>query len=792
MNANMNEKGRQVKLLAAIAVLAMVVCAFAALVPSENVSGEVADTDVAYIGETGYASLELAFEDVKDGDTVYLNPNAAVNGVVQGNGIVFEDSAYPTGITIDFNGVTYDVNPKTVGSTGTETNGFQLLKGNTVTLTNGTITSTTNNCKILLQNYCNLTLDDMVVDGTRNTAMQYVSSNNCGNVTFTDNTIIKGSTADFAFDVCGYSSYTGVTVTIDENFTGQIDGKVKMTRSLGNNNPVNLNIKTDVTIPSLDVQTGTVTISDGVTAYVQNLTVEDGATINGKISQTIAPSEGETITSDDISNAFENNASGEVVVESGTISDDVSGITGDLVLGDDVVIEYTPAADGTEEKITTFSLGNTSTSTESGSITINANNDTFIVTGGENASVRFDGISGKITVTYGSVIINSTEYTEGKATITGDAEISGTVTGDFEIVWDTTESSTTSLDIDEKLTIEEGATLTLTDFPTDPITFNGGILDIRGTIVSNTAVTLKAGTGAINTYPTTNLVGVEVDGAEYVTDDVQFQFQGRLGTSTTINDDQSLVGDLWIPEGVTLTIGSGGVLNLNGFGIYVQGTLEVYANGAIKAIPSKSSGSVFDGMILLHRDGEIINDGVIGSGSTVTVSAEIAQKTEQTPNPYGTVNGVPSIFANADLGVNYTGVGAVTMQNVTGVTFSIENVNSVRYLTITGDITAYGMNTAGSVSATDVRAHRRRGRHLHRRGLQRFQRQDPARSLRQIRCHPHHRRKARDQRRALHAEQVHRRRRRCRRRRHHRRDRRVPVQRHRRRHGGQHRRVQGR
>ena len=409
MNANMNEKGRQVKLLAAIAVLAMVVCAFAALVPSENVSGEVADTDVAYIGETGYASLELAFEDVKDGDTVYLNPNAAVNGVVQGNGIVFEDSAYPTGITIDFNGVTYDVNPKTVGSTGTETNGFQLLKGNTVTLTNGTITSTTNNCKILLQNYCNLTLDDMVVDGTRNTAMQYVCSNNCGNVTFTVNTIIKGSTADFAFDVCGYSSYTGVTVTIDENFTGQIDGKVKMTRSHGNNNPVNLNIKTDVTIPSLDVQTGTVTISDGVTAYVQNLTVEDGATINGKISQTIAPSEGDTITSDDISNAFENNASGEVVVESGTISDDVSGITGDLVLGDDVVIEYTPAADGTAEKITTFSLGNTSTSTESGSITINANNDTFIVTGGENASVRFDGISGNITVSYGSVIINSTE-----------------------------------------------------------------------------------------------------------------------------------------------------------------------------------------------------------------------------------------------------------------------------------------------------------------------------------------------------------------------------------------------
>ena len=37
MIANMNEKGRQVKLLAAIAVLAMVVCAFAVVLPSDNV-----------------------------------------------------------------------------------------------------------------------------------------------------------------------------------------------------------------------------------------------------------------------------------------------------------------------------------------------------------------------------------------------------------------------------------------------------------------------------------------------------------------------------------------------------------------------------------------------------------------------------------------------------------------------------------------------------------------------------------------------------------------------------------
>ena len=41
MIANVNEKGRQTKLLAAIAVIAMVICAFAVVIPSGDVSGEI-------------------------------------------------------------------------------------------------------------------------------------------------------------------------------------------------------------------------------------------------------------------------------------------------------------------------------------------------------------------------------------------------------------------------------------------------------------------------------------------------------------------------------------------------------------------------------------------------------------------------------------------------------------------------------------------------------------------------------------------------------------------------------
>ena len=41
------------------------------------------------------------------------------------------------------NGHTYTVSKPTVGSSGTETNGLQLLKGSTVTFKNGTLNSVT-------------------------------------------------------------------------------------------------------------------------------------------------------------------------------------------------------------------------------------------------------------------------------------------------------------------------------------------------------------------------------------------------------------------------------------------------------------------------------------------------------------------------------------------------------------------------------------------------------------------------------------------------------------------------
>ena len=173
---------------------------------------------VAQIGDTYYLTLAEAVEAAKDNDTIELLKTTEGGGVqVKGDG---------RHITIDLNGFTYTVINPTVGSTGTKTNGFQLLKGTDVTFKNGTIKPGTSDAKILIQNYCNLTLDNVIIDCSGSNC-QYVSSNNCGNVVIKDSKIIAAE-GQRAFDLYYWPSnrYTeGVSVTVegDSEISGIIE-----------------------------------------------------------------------------------------------------------------------------------------------------------------------------------------------------------------------------------------------------------------------------------------------------------------------------------------------------------------------------------------------------------------------------------------------------------------------------------------------------------------------------------------------------------------------------------------
>lgn len=175
---------------------------------------------VCKIGDQEYTSLAEAVAAVPtDGTqtTITLLKDTTGNGVVveKGKNIIF-----------DLGGNAYTVDG-TVGSSGTETNGFQLLKGSTVTFKNGTINA--GKAKILIQNYADLTLKDVTLDA-QGTGCQYVCSNNCGTVNIIGDTNINAAEGEAAFDVYYWPSngYTeGVTVTV--NTTGTINGRIEYT-----------------------------------------------------------------------------------------------------------------------------------------------------------------------------------------------------------------------------------------------------------------------------------------------------------------------------------------------------------------------------------------------------------------------------------------------------------------------------------------------------------------------------------------------------------------------------------
>ena len=184
-------------------------------------TNEKVSTDVAEINGKSYTSLSEAVQEVTDGQTIKILKDGDITGVKVAEGKNF---------IIDFNNKTVSIINPMVGSTGTETNGFQLLKNSNITLKNGTIKTTDSSNKILIQNYCNLTLENIVLDATQSSNTEYVLSNNYGNVQIKGNTSIIAYPDKVAFDVWygmsqGYDD--GISITFDNSFTGTISGNVE-------------------------------------------------------------------------------------------------------------------------------------------------------------------------------------------------------------------------------------------------------------------------------------------------------------------------------------------------------------------------------------------------------------------------------------------------------------------------------------------------------------------------------------------------------------------------------------
>ncbi|MBQ8179989.1 MAG: hypothetical protein IJ026_06105 [Candidatus Methanomethylophilaceae archaeon] len=214
----------------------------ATFTPSHFSAYYLVDATVAKIEDKGYKTLQEAFDAITNSGEIDLVKDTLGDGVK-----VARDGNKE--VKLDLNGFTYTLrNP--VGSTGTETNGFQLNTGNKITIENGTLAVSEENEKkfaVLVQNYGDLIIRDVVIDGTNldrtiepNESAAGSSGYSCALSIWCGTVSVEGVTEIYANDegdsayaivVGNYSTYTSPKVTI--NITGNVDGAVSV---VGENN----------------------------------------------------------------------------------------------------------------------------------------------------------------------------------------------------------------------------------------------------------------------------------------------------------------------------------------------------------------------------------------------------------------------------------------------------------------------------------------------------------------------------------------------------------------------------
>ncbi len=221
----------------------MAVMMLVSLLPAAALAGVCEDgtcSHKAAIGDEHFETLQAAVDSIEGTQETTIR----LLGSCEGDGVIVGPTDGGKNIVFDFGGETYTISGRLVGSRGTETNGFQLLKGNSVTFRNGTLTTTSDavgnivengvyrdvqgSAKILIQNYGNLTFEDMQLSGGSETEM--VSSNNCGVVKILGSTSIHNN-GKTAMDACYWPAsndtyIAGTQVTV--NTTGTIDGDIEL------------------------------------------------------------------------------------------------------------------------------------------------------------------------------------------------------------------------------------------------------------------------------------------------------------------------------------------------------------------------------------------------------------------------------------------------------------------------------------------------------------------------------------------------------------------------------------
>ena len=233
---------------------------------------------------TEYPSAGDAVAAVGEGQTAVIELLADYNG----GGVKIEPADAGKDITFKLNGHTWNVGDPLVGSPGTETNAFQLLKGNKVTFTDGAITST--KAKILFQNYCDLTIDKMDISLTTPGTGTYVASNNNGTTVIKGGTVITNTPGNHALDSFTFGDYEGGNVIVENaTINGDVEaangGKLTLNGGTinGNVDVYNYTYDNNVSKPAVFVMENGAIAGDLNTTKIGDTTI-NGGMVEGKVT----------------------------------------------------------------------------------------------------------------------------------------------------------------------------------------------------------------------------------------------------------------------------------------------------------------------------------------------------------------------------------------------------------------------------------------------------------------------------------------------------------------------------
>mgnify|MGYP000484126875 FL=1 len=589
-----------------LGILMALVLALALLPTTVFAAEEVAKIDDG----TTFETLEAAVKAVKEGGTVTLLKSTTGCGIGTFRAPK-EGQIAAKSFTIDFGGFTYTVTDPAVGSTGTETQGFHLeWSGNgdanhNVTLKNGTIEAAkgTKNVMMLVQNYCNLTLENLTVDG-RNLVngwgtYTYVTSNNCGSTTISNSRIIANP-GSVAFDVDGArKGYTAAKVIV-KNST--VDGKIEKSE---NNDLVIVSgtFSQDVSA-FMDPSVGTVEKVDG--KYIVKRVVPAAAKIGDKEYESLA--------------------------EAVAAAKD----------GDTVVLQKDVTIGGYQEirKAITVDLGGNKLTSTDGGFDVYAD---LTVKNGRMETVKWaawvQGGADLVIEKDVSIMTTSTEGNKGGITVQNEGS-SVTVFGKVEAAGGAAISGIGNKDDGGVIiNIEEGAVITCTNENGLGIYYpNTAELNIKGgTITGATGVYVKSGKTTV-TGGTIIGTGVKAD----------YEYYGNGGNAT---GDAFVVDTCGYPGGDPVVEIKGGTFkseNAAAVGSY-------FGNTAEKALAGFITGGSFSSDPTKYAAADYK---VTTENGVFTVSKNVPNNNDNTPS-------TPSTPETFDAGIAAYGVSAVL--SVTGM-----------------------------------------------------------------------------------------------------------------------------